>query len=92
MLKIIHNDILRNDEKIGYLDGNQVWSHEGKKLGFFEDGHVYDYDAKKIAYLEGEFLYGEDGSRKARLEEVTESIEGVLPDLAKCAIYVLLGN
>lgn len=92
MLKLIHNDILRADEKIGYLDGIHVWSHEGKRLGYFEGNHVYDIDGRKIAYIEEDYLYGEDGRRKARIEDITSTIEGVLPDLAKCAIYVLLGN
>ena len=92
MVKIINNDILRDDRKIGYLNGNQVWSHDGKKLGFFEDNHIYDHDARKVAYIEGEFLYDEGGNKKARIEEVMESVEGILSDLGRCAIYILLGN
>jgi hypothetical protein len=92
MLKLIHNDILRDDEKIGYLEGNRVWSHDGKKLGWFEDNRIYDGDAQKVGYIEGDYLYDQGGNRKGHLEEITESIEGALPDLGKCAIYILLGN
>jgi hypothetical protein len=37
-------------------------------------------------------LYDREGNPKAHLEEVSESIEGVLGVIGKCAIYVLLGS
>ena len=92
MLQIRGNDIYRDNEKIGWLNGNRVLDHEGKKLGYFEGTHIYDYDANKIAYIEGDDLFDESGRRKTPLDAVNETIEGVLPELGKCAIYVLLGS
>jgi hypothetical protein len=92
MVKLIGNDIYRDSEKIGWLQGNHVFDHEGKKLGYFEGTHVYDYDANKIAYIEGDELLDESGRRKILLETVNEDIEGILPEIGKCAIYTLLGN
>ena len=65
---------------------------DGKKIGYFDLKHIYNADTDKVAYIEGDHLYDANGSPKARLEEVSESIEGVFSDSGKCAIYVLLGN
>ena len=92
MLKIIGNDIYRAEEKIGWIDGNHIYAHDGKKLGYFDSGHVYNADTDKVAYIEGDELLDAGGSRKAHLEEVSEAIEGIVPMATKCAIYVLLGS
>ena len=92
MLQIRGDDIYRANEKIGWLQGNHIFDHEGNKLGYFEGTHIYDVNAEKIAYTEGNELIDETGKRKLSLDVVSEAIEGVLPEMAKCAIYVLLGN
>jgi hypothetical protein len=92
MLKIIGNDVYRASEKIGWLEGNHVFAHDGRKLGYFDSVRIYDANGDKLAYVEGDALYDNAGSRKAHLEEVSEAIEGVLGTTGKCAIFVLLGS
>ena len=94
MLKILGNDIWRGGEKIGFIESNHVRDHNNKKLGFFEGKFVYDEDGHKIAYIEGDHLFSSTGGNaRVQLEEVNEKIVGgVLPEIGKCAIYVLLGD
>ncbi len=92
MLKIEGNDILRAGEKIGWVEGNHILAHDGKKLGYFEGNFVYNINAQKVAYIEGDFLVSQGStSAKTRLEQIAEEVTGgVLPEIGKCAIYVLL--
>jgi hypothetical protein len=91
MLKLLGNEIYRNEKKIGWLEGNHVFASDGRKLGYFDSQRVYSADTDRIAYVEGDFLWDETGHRKTPLEEISEAIEGVLSQMGKCAIYVLLG-
>ena len=97
MIKLIGNDIWRGDRKIGWMDGNHVRDHDGKKLGYFEDRFVYNEDGHKVAYIEEDFLIpygGSDSSpSKVRLEAIAEDVTGgTIPELARAAIYILLGS
>ena len=86
------NDITRAGEKIGWIEGNHIFAHDGKKIGYFAENYVYDVNTQKIARIEGDFLISM-GAREARtkLEQVNEEITGgVLPEIGKCAIFVLL--
>ena len=88
------NEIWRADKKIGWVEGNHIFAYDAKKLGYFEGNYIYDVTGKKIAYIEEDFLVsvGERES-KTRLENISEAITGgVLPEIAKCAVYVLLGS
>jgi hypothetical protein len=91
MIKIEGNDIWRDGTKIGWIEGNHIHAHDGNKLGYFEDNHIYNASANKIAYIEGDYLHSADGSKKIALEKISEQITGgIIPDVAKCAIYSLL--
>ncbi|MGB7957430.1 MAG: 4-fold beta flower protein [Minisyncoccia bacterium] len=95
MVKLIGNDVWRGSEKIGWIEGDYVRDRDGKKLGYFQDRFVYDMDAHKIAYIEGDYLVSEGSGSEARLnlEKVAEEVQGgVLSELGKCAVYVLLGD
>jgi hypothetical protein len=95
MVKLIGNDVWRAGDKIGWIDGNHVRDREGKRLGYFRDKYVYDMDDHKIAYIEQDYLVSEGSGSEAkiRLDQVAENIEGgVLPEIGKCAVYVLLGD
>ena len=77
------------------MDRTIVRDRDGKKLGYFQDRFVYDMDAHKIAYIEGDYLVSEGSGSEARLnlEKVAEEVQGgVLSELGKCAVYVLLGD
>ena len=94
MVKIIGNEIWRSGEKIGWVEDDHIRDRAGKRLGYFRDRFVYDMDDHKIAYIEQDYLIsqGSGSEAKIRLNEVAENIEGgVLSEIGKCAVYVLLG-
>jgi hypothetical protein len=95
MIKLIGNDIWRGDKKIGWIEENRIRDHDGKKLGYFEDKFVYSEDGHKVAYIEEDFLmpYGGSTSSKILLEAVAEDVTGgTIPEIARAAIYILLGS
>ncbi len=94
MVKLIGNYIWRGGEKVGWIDGNHVRDYEGKRLGYFQDKYVYNMDGRKIAYIEEDYLISEGSGTEAkvRLDQVAENVQGgVLPEIGKCAVYILLG-
>ena len=91
MIKISGNDINRDGKKIGWIEGNDIRDYEGRKLGYFEENHVYNRDGRKVAYLENGYLVAQDGGTKVPLEKINrEVVGGVLSEIEKCAIYMLL--
>lgn len=93
MVKIIGNDIWRAGQKIGWIDGDHVRAHDGTKLGYFQGNFVFGEDGHKLATIEGDHLIAYGGNAKVLLEKISEDIEGgVLPEIGKCAVYVLLGS
>lgn len=94
MIKINGNDIYRDNQKIGYIDEKYIKSHEGDKLGYFDQKYVYDIHGKKLAYVYGRNLVSQsDNDVKTDIDEINKSITGgVLPEIGRCAIYMLLGN
>jgi hypothetical protein len=95
MVKLIGNDVWRGSEKIGWIEGDYVRDRDGKRLGYFQSNYVYDADAHKIAFIEGDYLISEGSGSEAKigLDKIAEEIQGgVLSEIGKCAVYVLLGN
>lgn len=93
MIKFVGNDVWRDGEKVGWIEGNHVYAKDGKKLGYFADNLIYDENADKVAYIEGDYLMSYGSDIKTPLDKVSEAMEGgVLPELDKCAVYVLLGS
>ena len=95
MIKIIGNEVWRSGQKIGWVDDDHVRDRDGKKLGYFQDRFIYDMGGHKLAWIEEDYLVsqGSGDEAKIRLDQVAENIEGgVMSELAKCAIYVLLGD
>jgi len=93
MIKLVGNEIWRGGEKIGWVAGNHVFAHDGKKVGFFEANFIYSESDKKVARIEGDFLYAEGGESKVPLEKIAEDVTGgVITDIARAAIYILLGS
>ena len=93
MLKIIGNDVWRSGEKVGWIEGDYIKDRDGKKLGYFQDKFVYDVNARKIAFIEEDYLVsqGSGSEAKINLDKVAEEVEGgVLSEIGKCAVYVLL--
>ena len=95
MVKLIGNDVWRASEKIGWIEGNYVRDRDGKRLGYFQDQYVYDANARKIAFIEGDYLVSEGSGSEAkiRLNQIAEEVQGgVLSEIGKCAVYMLLGD
>ena len=94
MVKIDGNNVYRGGDKIGFISGNYIYDHDGNKIGYFEDNYVYDREGNRQAYIEEEYLVSYSGdSSKILLDKINESVEGgVLSEIGKCAVYVLLGD
>ncbi len=95
MVKLIGNGIWRAGEKIGWIDGNYVRDRNDKRLGYFQDKYVYNADGRKIAYIDQDYLVSEGSGSEAKvhLEDIAENVQGgVIPEIGKCAVYVLLGD
>ena len=93
MIKIEGYEIWRDGTKIGYIQGDRIRGHDGKILGSFSGNYVYNVQGHKIAYIEGDYLCSESATAaKVYLDKVNESITGgLLPEIGKCAIFVLIG-
>jgi hypothetical protein len=93
MLKIIGNDIMRNGKKVGWIESNHIISNDGKKIGYFEGNFVFNALGHKLGYIEGDYFYSQDSrENKVHLEKINEGItEGVVSEICKCAIYMLIG-
>ena len=93
MLKINGHEIWRGGEKVGFIDGNYIRAHDWKKLGYFEGNFVHDVMGHKLAYINGDHLYTESSAGvRISLDKVNESIVGgLLTEIGKCAIYILIG-
>lgn len=92
MINIVGNEIMRGGQRIGYLRGNDVFSHEGRKLGYVEGSRVFNYDGKKLGYLEGDFLNTADG-KQIRIEDNHQHVSGgSISDAERAAVRLLLGD
>lgn len=92
MIKIIGNDIMRGGEKIGWIRENDLYNEDGQKVGYFSSNDIYDRGNNKLGYIQGNYLYTSEG-HKLELDDIRKDIAGgSLPDLARAAIRLLLGN
>lgn len=94
MVNVIGNDIWRGGKKIGYINGNDIWSHDNKKLGYVSGNHVYSAaNNRKLLYLEGDFIKDPNGNEKMRIEDNHEHvIGGEISDVHRAAVRELLGD
>jgi hypothetical protein len=94
MVKIDGNNVYRGAEKIGFISGNYIYDQDGDKVGYFEDNYVYDREGNRQAYIQEDYLESYSGSSsKVSLDKINESVEGgVLSEIGKCAVYLLLGD
>jgi hypothetical protein len=90
---MIGNDIWRFGKKIGWIEGDYVRDRDGNRLGYFQDHFIFNADGDKVAYIEDGYLISQDPREEFRmaLNHVAKEVEGgILSDIARCAIYVLL--
>lgn len=90
MIHISGNDIYRSGTKIGYIQGNDIWSYDGNKMGYIEGSRVFSAAGKKVAWLEGEYIHTEN-DRKIRIADNNQYVSGGdAPSAYRAAIRVLL--
>lgn len=92
MVKIIGNDLTRNGQKIGYLQGNDVYDAGGRKLGYYTSNDVYNHDGMKIAWLESSYIKYADGRKPLPLEMARKQVTGgAYSDLCRVATLLFVG-
>jgi len=93
MIKIVGNDIWRGSDKIGWIQDEKIFSHDGKKLGYFEGGHIFNADGYKIGYIEGNEIRSTTDERVIHIEDNHEHVSGgEASDTCRAAIRLLLGD
>jgi len=91
MLQIRDNYIYRGGEKIGWINGNQIYDHNGKKLGYCTPDTVYDIGNRRLAHIEGNHVF--IGSRQVDIEDILSNVPAVnLSNIIRIAITTFLGN
>ncbi|MGB9743585.1 MAG: 5-fold beta-flower protein [Minisyncoccales bacterium] len=91
MIKIVDNDILREGQKIGYIDGNDIRDQSGQKLGYFTSDTVYDAMSRVVARLKDNYVF--IGSRQVALQAVLRKvISNYYSNIARAAVAVLFGE
>lgn len=92
MIKIIGNDITRGGEKIGWIEGNDIYDENGTKLGYFMNEDIYSAQGTKLGYIARNSLHANDGETLDLDNMRREITGGSYPDLTRAAIYLLLGD
>ncbi len=92
MLKIVGNDVWRSDKKIGWIQENRLFAHDGQKLGYYTDNDIYDVSGRKVAYVQDDYLWMMD-HEKFRLEDVCQHVQGgPYPNMMRAMIKLFLGD
>jgi hypothetical protein len=91
MIEVMNNEIKRGGIKIGYIEGNHIYDHDGKKLAYISDTAAFDMNDKKIAYIEGEYVILPRNNTKVRIEDDNKFVAGVVSDIYRAAIRMVLG-
>lgn len=99
MLKIIGDEIFRDNKKVGWIkDEHHIRSHDDKQLGYFTNEFIFNNDGRRLAYVKGDYLYQygaslSDPHSRTPLEVVNAAMPGcILPEMAKCAIFMFIGG
>lgn len=93
MIKISGNDIWRGGQKIGWIEGNDIYSSGAGKVGYFQSNDIYRRDGTKVGYIEGNKLYSTTDGRSFRLDDIRNKIRGgSVSDLTRAAIRLLIGE
>ena len=90
MIKIIGNDIWRDAEKVGWLEGNDVFGMDGRKQGFIRRNEIYSIDGRKLGYVENNKFNRPDGTFLPVAEMVKDVQGGAVSELHRVAIKLLL--
>ncbi len=92
MIYLEGHEIMRNGEKIGYLEGERIYSRDARKLGWVDGDHIYDHEGRKIAWIEGGHAETA-GGRIIELDDIHKHVKrGAISDTLRTAIYLFLGD
>ena len=92
MIKIVGNDVMRGGEKIGWVEGHDIFDRNGRKLGYASGTSIYTVGGMKIGWIEGDYLFA-PGDRKIRLDEVHSAVQGgILTEEQRAAVRIFLGD
>lgn len=90
VINIVGNDIRRGGEKIGWIEGNDVYNDQGMKIGYFSGNDVYNKSGTKVGYIKGDKFYRSDGY-EIDLSKLNQEVSGgQLSPLGRAAVKVLL--
>ncbi len=96
MIKIVGNDLWRGGEKIGWIEGNDVYSTavaaNGGKVGYYRGNDVHRADGTKIGWIDGNYLRSIDGLSIQLQENRSRISGGAVSDIARCAVRLLMGD
>ena len=95
MIKIIGNDIKRDGEKIGWIEGNDVRDMSNRKLGFVVGDDIRrGSDGIKIAFIEGAYIIiGSSGKKISVTENNQRHVSGgSAPNEMRAAIRLFFGD
>ncbi len=90
MIKIIGNDIWRDAEKVGWLQGDDIFGMAGRKLGFIHRNEIHAVDGRKLGYVQDEKLHRADGTFLPVSEVLKDVSGGAVSELHRVAIKLLL--
>lgn len=83
---------MRDGEKVGWIDGAQIFDKEGRNVGYIEDENVFSRNGKRLGYVHDDYLHMENGD-KMELDQLKEYIQGgQVPTLVRAAACILLGD
>ena len=91
MIKIEKNVIMRDGVKIGWIEGDHIYDHNGKRLALFTTDTAFDESGKKIAHIDGEFVYLPQNNTRVRIEDNNALVSGAVSDICRAAIRLVLG-
>ena len=93
MIKIVDNDIYRDGQKVGWLEGSHVYDKSGKKLGRVDGNDIYDHSGNKKAYVEGRHIELQNDSKRISIDDNRKHVTGgTHSDTTRAAVRILMGD
>jgi hypothetical protein len=95
MIKIIGNDIKRDGEKIGWIEGNDVRDMSNRKLAFVKGDDIFrGSDGIKIAFIEGAYVIVSSSGKKISVTENNQAhvTGGSASNEMRAAIRLFFGD
>ena len=94
MIKISGNDIKRDGEKIGWIEGNDVRDMSNRKLGYVVGDDIRrGSDGFKLAFIDGAYIVTSSGKKINVMENNQKHVTGgSASNEMRAAIRLLFGD